>query len=32
VWVNEVDDIADVAQQVFEIQLPFTRPGPPAAD
>ena len=26
VWVNEVDDIADVAQQVFEIQLPFTRP------
>jgi DNA-binding transcriptional MerR regulator len=25
VWVNEVDDIADVAQQVFEIQLPFTR-------
>lgn len=26
VWVHEVDDIADVAQQVFEIQLPFTRP------
>lgn len=26
VWVNEVDDIADVAQQVFEVQLPFTRP------
>jgi len=25
--VNEVDDIADVAQQVFEIQLPFTRPA-----
>jgi DNA-binding transcriptional MerR regulator len=25
VWVNEVDDIADVAQQVFEVQLPFTR-------
>ncbi len=25
VWVHEVDDIADVAQQVFEIQLPFTR-------
>jgi DNA-binding transcriptional MerR regulator len=25
VWINEVDDIADVAQQVFEIQLPFTR-------
>ena len=27
VWVNEVDDIADVAQQMFEIQLPFTRGG-----
>jgi hypothetical protein len=27
VWVNEVHDIADVAQQVFEIQLPFTRPA-----
>jgi hypothetical protein len=26
VWVNEVHDVADVAQQVFEIQLPFTRP------
>ena len=23
--MNEVDDIADVAQQVFEVQLPFTR-------
>jgi hypothetical protein len=23
--VNEVDDIAEVAQQVFEIQLPFIR-------
>ena len=31
VWVNEVDDIADVAQQVFEIQLPFTRPDAAAA-
>jgi DNA-binding transcriptional MerR regulator len=29
VWLNEVDDIADVAQQVFEIQLPFTRTGGP---
>jgi hypothetical protein len=29
VWVNMVDDIADVAQQVFEIQLPFTRTGGP---
>jgi effector-binding domain-containing protein len=28
VWVNEIDDVAEVAQQVFEIQLPFTRsPG-----
>jgi DNA-binding transcriptional MerR regulator/predicted transcriptional regulator YdeE len=27
VWVHEVDDIADVDQQVFEIQLPFTRPA-----
>ena len=26
VWLNEIDDVADVAQQVFEIQLPFTRP------
>jgi DNA-binding transcriptional MerR regulator len=26
VWVHEVDDIADVNQQVFEIQMPFTRP------
>jgi len=31
VWVNEVDDIADVAQQVFETQLPFTRPDTPSA-
>ena len=26
IWVNEIDDIADVDQQVFEIQLPFLRP------
>jgi hypothetical protein len=26
VWIHEIDDIADVDQQVFEIQLPFTRP------
>ena len=26
IWVNEVDDIADIDQQVFEIQLPFFRP------
>jgi DNA-binding transcriptional MerR regulator len=25
VWLHEIDDIADVAQQVFEIQLPFIR-------
>ena len=25
VWVHEVDDIAEVNQQVFEVQLPFTR-------
>jgi DNA-binding transcriptional MerR regulator len=27
VWVNEIDDIADVTQQVFEVQVPFTRPA-----
>jgi DNA-binding transcriptional MerR regulator/effector-binding domain-containing protein len=27
VWINEVDDISQVDQQVFEIQLPFTRPA-----
>lgn len=27
VWINEVQDIADVDQQVFEIQLPVIRPG-----
>jgi DNA-binding transcriptional MerR regulator len=34
VWVHEIDDVADVAQQVFEVQLPFTRPAgtAPAAD
>jgi DNA-binding transcriptional MerR regulator len=26
VWVNMVDDPADVSQQVFEVQLPFSRP------
>jgi DNA-binding transcriptional MerR regulator len=31
VWINEVDDIADVAQQVFETQLPFTRSDAPPA-
>jgi DNA-binding transcriptional MerR regulator/effector-binding domain-containing protein len=27
VWINEVDDVSEVDQQVFEIQLPFTRPA-----
>jgi DNA-binding transcriptional MerR regulator len=31
IWVNEVDDIAEIGQQVFEVQLPFTRPEPPPA-
>jgi DNA-binding transcriptional MerR regulator/effector-binding domain-containing protein len=31
IWINEIDDVADVEQQVFEIQLPFTRPEPPPA-
>ena len=26
VWLHEVDDIAHVSEQVFEIQLPFSRP------
>ncbi|HTU76606.1 MAG TPA: MerR family transcriptional regulator [Trebonia sp.] len=26
VWIHEIDDIADADQQVFEIQMPFTRP------
>jgi DNA-binding transcriptional MerR regulator len=30
VWVHEVDDIADISQQVFEVQLPFSRPVNPA--
>ena len=25
VWIHEIDDIADVDQQVFEVQLPFNR-------
>jgi hypothetical protein len=29
VWVHEVEDIADVDQQVFEIQLPLTPPRGP---
>jgi DNA-binding transcriptional MerR regulator len=30
VWVHEVDDISEVAQQVFEVQLPFARSSAPA--
>jgi hypothetical protein len=26
IWIHEVDDISEVDQQVFEIQLGFTRP------
>jgi DNA-binding transcriptional MerR regulator len=25
IWIHEIDDIADVDQQVFEVQMPFTR-------
>ena len=25
IWINEVDDLAEIEQQVFEVQLPFTR-------
>ena len=32
VWLHEVDEIADVAQQVFEIQLPFIRAAGPSPD
>jgi effector-binding domain-containing protein len=31
IWVHEVHDVADVGQQVFEIQLPFSRPEVPPA-
>jgi DNA-binding transcriptional MerR regulator len=27
VWIHEIDDVADADQQVFEVQLPFTRPS-----
>ena len=26
IWINEVDDLAEIEQQVFEVQLPFVRP------
>jgi DNA-binding transcriptional MerR regulator len=31
IWVHVVDDIADIDQQVFEIQVPFIRPATPAS-
>jgi DNA-binding transcriptional MerR regulator/effector-binding domain-containing protein len=27
IWIHEVDDISEVDQQVFEVQLPFGRPS-----
>jgi DNA-binding transcriptional MerR regulator/effector-binding domain-containing protein len=26
IWINEIDDVSQVDEQVFEIQLPFTQP------
>jgi DNA-binding transcriptional MerR regulator/effector-binding domain-containing protein len=31
IWINEIDDPSQVAEQIFEIQLPFTRPEAPPA-
>jgi DNA-binding transcriptional MerR regulator len=31
IWINEIDDISQVDEQVFEIQMPFTRPEAPPA-
>src|SRR6202046_2386552 len=31
IWINEVDDLAEIEQQVFEVQLPFVRPEPAPA-
>jgi hypothetical protein len=31
IWVHEVDDISQVSEQVFEIQMPFTRSAQAAA-
>jgi DNA-binding transcriptional MerR regulator/effector-binding domain-containing protein len=25
IWINEIDDVSEVDEQVFEVQLPFTR-------
>jgi hypothetical protein len=26
IWIHEIDDVSQVEEQVFETQLPFTRP------
>jgi DNA-binding transcriptional MerR regulator/effector-binding domain-containing protein len=26
IWINEIDDVSQVDEQIFEVQLPFTRP------
>jgi DNA-binding transcriptional MerR regulator/effector-binding domain-containing protein len=31
IWIHEIDDISQVDEQVFETQLPFTRPEAPPA-
>ena len=31
IWIHEIDDISQVDEQVFETQLPFTRPEPTPA-
>ncbi len=28
IWIHEIDDVSQVDEQVFETQLPFTRPEP----
>jgi DNA-binding transcriptional MerR regulator len=31
IWIHEIDDPSEVEEQVFEIQMPFTRPEAPPA-
>jgi hypothetical protein len=31
IWIHEIDDPSEVEEQVFEIQMPFTRSDPPPA-
>jgi hypothetical protein len=31
IWIHEIDDISQADEQVFETQLPFTRPDATAA-